>query len=421
MNFLVKDALIYADIANGLADGGKNNVTYCTNWATGYPVFKDFAVGLDFEYLNKKDKHNNPLLFWDEVLKGNWDCVANFDVHSQDEIVAIRKFFPDKSVWGSGRGEKIEADRIFLKQLIEAVGLPVNPYKIVKGITALKEYIKSNPKKYVKLNIFRGDVESFFAKDLEYNRADFLRTEQSLGPKAEDTMFICEEPIETDVEIGFDGFFNGVNYGEKCFCGIEYHKNLYIAKVMEHDELPTPIYETMEALQPILEKMDYRGAISTEEKIVSDSKHYLLDICSRLPAPLSALYPVKIRNWAEFVYKTGLKQDCKMDIKAKYVGAFAISSMRGNTEYLPINVKKSDRDKVRFQSVCMLDGKYHGVKGNETMAVLIADGETKEEVVDKIKEYSKLVECPGGDTDSVDGIDKILEIFDDCEKSGISI
>lgn len=421
MKYLVKDALIYADIANGLSDGGKNEVQYFTNWATGYPVFKDFCTGLDLESLRKKDKHGNPLLFWDAVLKGDWDCVANFDVHAQDEIAAIRKFYPDKSVWGSGRGEKIEADRIFLKQLIEAVGLPVNPYKIVKGITALKEYIKKSPNKYVKLNIFRGDCESFFAKDLEYNRADFIRMEVALGPMAEETMFICEEPIDTDVEVGYDGFFNGKDYADKCFCGVEWHKNLYVAKVFNYEDLPEPIFETMEALAPVLEKMDFRGAISTEEKIVDFKKHYLLDICSRLPAPLSALYPVMIKNWPEFVYRTGLKEDCPLDINAKYVGCFALTSMRGLQEYLPIGLKKADRDKVRLQSVCMLDGKYHGVKGNETLAVLIAEGDTKEEVLEKIKDYSKLVDAPGLDRDAVDGIDKITEVFKDCAKSGIII
>lgn len=421
MKFLVKDALIFMDIANALADKGNNEVFYFTNWQTGYPLFKDFCTGLDFEYLKKKNKHGNPLLFWEEVMKKDWDCVANFDVHNQDEIFALRQLFPNKSIWGAGRGEVLEADRIILKQWIETLGLPVNPYKVVKGVTALRSYIKENPNKYVKINIFRGDCESFCAKDIDYNRADFLKLEINLGAKAEDVLFIVEDPIDTEVEVGYDGFFNGHSYSDKCFLGVEYHKNLYIARVMDYDELPEPIYETLEAFSSLLEKMDYRGAISTEEKIVSFKEHYLIDVCSRLPSPLSALYPQFINNWAELVYKTGKKENCPLDIDVKYVGAFALESKRGEQEYLPISIKPSDRDKIKFQSACMVGDKYHSVKGNSIIATIVVGGDNPDECLEKIKEYSKLIDVPNLQYDDINGIDKIKEVLKKCKDVGISI
>ena len=419
MKILIQDAGIFTDIAASLSDGGKNDVILCSPWQTVYPSWKDFSAGIGLNGVRKQDKHGNPLLFWEHV---DWaDCICNFDVGNNDQIGFLRKLYPNKSIWGSGRGERIENDRIFLKALIDALELDQVPHKVIKGITALKSYIKTNPDKYVKINVFRGDMESFHAVSEEDNRADFLKLELTLGPAAEDTLFIVEDMIDAPLELGYDGFFNGVDYADKCFCGVEYHRNLYLAKVMDYDELPDPIHTTMEALAPVLEKVDYRGAISTEERIVSLKEHYLIDVCSRLPSPLSALYPEMIKNWPEFVYKTGLKQSCPLDIDAKYVGAFALNSMRGKDEYLPINVKESDRDKIKFQSAMMHDGKYHGVKGNEIIATIVAGGDTKEEVLEKLKEYASLVSAPGLDNDAIEGIDKILEIFNDAEKIGIKL
>ena len=419
MKYLVNDAGIFTDIAASLSDGGKNDVVLCSPWQTVYPSWKDFSSGIGFQGIRKQDKNGNPLLFWEHI---EWaDCICNFDVGNNDQIGFLRKMYPNKSIWGSGRGERIENDRIFLKKLIDTLGLDQVPHKVIKGITALKAYIHTNPDKFVKINVFRGDMESFRAVDEDYNRADFLKLELTLGPAAEETLFIVEDMIDAKVEIGYDGFFAGTDYADKCFCGVEYAKNLYIARAMDYEELPDPIFDTMEALAPVLEKVDYRGAISTEERIVSQKEHYLIDVCSRLPSPLSALYPVFIKNWPEFVYKTGLKQECSVKIDTKYVGAFALTSQRGKEEYLPIEVKESDRDKIKFQSAMMRDGRYHGVKGNDIIATLVAGGDSKEEVIDKLKEYSTLVSAPGLDTDAVNGIEKILDIFKDAEKIGIKI
>jgi hypothetical protein len=419
MKFLGTDAGIFTDIAASLADGGKNEVILTSPWQTVYPQRKDHAPGVGIKGLKKEDAHGNPLLFWDHVADA--DCIFNFDVGANDQIAFLRKLYPKKSTWGSGKGERIEADRIFLKKLIDALDLDQVPHVIIKGVTALKQHIKKNPNKYVKINLWRGDMESFHAVSEEDNRADFLKLELTLGPNAESTLFIVEDMIKAKAEIGYDGFFAGTDYADKCFCGIECAKNLYIAKVFDYDELPTPIHDTMEALAPVLEKVDYRGAISTEERMVSLKEHYLIDVCSRLPSPLSALYPEFINNWPEFVYQTGLGKACPLDIDVKYVGAFALSSMRGKDEYLPIKVKESDRDKIKFQSVTMHDGKYSGVKGNEIIATIVAGGDSKEEVLNKIKEYSKLVDAPGLDNDAVNGIDKILEQFDELGGIGITI
>jgi hypothetical protein len=407
------------DIANALAAGGKNEVIYCSQWQTAYPEFKDFAVGLDFEYLKKKDKHGIPLLFWDYV---EWaDCICNFDVHMNDEIAALRRLFPKKSVWGSGFGERLEDDRIALKKWIEALGLPMQKWKAVTGVTELEKYIKANPDQYVKLNIFRGDegMDSFHAKDIESIQYKLLKMRLTYGPKAEDMPFVVEETIDTPVEIGYDGFFNGKNYADKCFLGYEYHKNLYVAKVIDFEDLPEPLFETMDAFTPVLEKMDFRGALSTEEKILSPKEHYFLDICARLPSPLSALYPVMIKNWAEMVYKFGKKEDVALDIDAKYVGAIALEDEALEHDFEEVRIKPNSRDKVRFQCACQHEGKYYAVKGNKNACILVAKGNSVDEVLANLQKNAELVEADGMDKDDLNGIDIVKDIIQKGKEVGI--
>jgi hypothetical protein len=417
--YLVKDMKIFMEQANALSDGGKNEVIYCPAWQTAYPKFEDFAVGINFEHLKTKDKDGLPLLFADYV---KWaDCICNFDVHGNEEIARARKEFPDKSVWGSGKGEKLEDNRLFLKKILEAINLQVQKWKAIKGVSALEAYIKQHPNQWVKLNIFRGDegAESFYAKDIESIQTNLLRLRLTYGPLCEDVTFIVEENIDTPVEIGYDGFFNGHNYADKCFLGYERHKNLYVAKVIDYEDLPIALYETQEALAPVLEKLEFRGALSTEEKIVSKKENYFLDICSRLPSPLSALYPVVIKNWAELVYGFGKGEDISLDIDAKYVAAMGLESEDLEKDFVEVKIKPNSRDKVRFQTACQKDGKYYAVRGNKMACILVAQGNSVDEVLKGLQKNADLVEADGIDKDDLNGIDIVKEVIEQGKGVGI--
>ena len=77
-----------------------------------------------------------------------------------------------------------------------------------------------------------------------------------------------------------DGFTcPGFGYLNKFFMGYEYKKMPYICKVVDTEDMPQPIYETMDAFEPLLEKLDYVGYISTEEKLMPDGRHFMLDWC----------------------------------------------------------------------------------------------------------------------------------------------
>ena len=51
----------------------------------------------------------------------------------------------------------------------------------------------------------------------------------------------------------------------------------------------------------------------------------------------------------------------------------------------------------------------------------MASGDTKEEVLEKLKDYAKLVDAPGLNTDEINGINIILESFNAAKSIGITI
>lgn len=410
MNYLVYDFGLYVEQANALADGGKNKVRYFTQWLDKDPHYKDFAVGKGFEYLEK-------VLYFEDHIE--WaDCIVFFDVAGNAQCNYLRKTLPKKSIWGAGLGERLENDRVMLKEWCKTFGLSVNKYHVCKGVIELKKYLEGNPDKYIKINIFRGDMESFYAKDYKSVEMVLDQIESAFGPHKEEYSFIVEDPIKTDVEVGFDGFFNGTDYIKPYFVGYEYHKNLYVAHVT--DELPVPLEETLSAFRPLFEKMGYRGALSTEEKIVSEHEHYFLDACMRLPNPLSALYPALIRNWSEVVYKVGMGEEVELDIKHKYVGAYGLTSLNADKNYVKVNIDPKHRDSVRYQMVCSRkDGSNYSVPQWPIVAILTAGGDSVDEVLTKLKESIEYVDAHQIDKDGIESIDIIKDVIKQGEKVGI--
>lgn len=409
MKILVFDTGLYIHQTLALSEDG-HEVRLYTPIICKDPHYRDYAIGEGIKGIDK-------VLYFEESIE--WaDCIVFWDVSGNSYCNYLRKMYPNKSIWGAGLGEKLENDRVLLKEWCAEFGLPVNKYEVVRGVTRLKDVLKnSDGKKYVKINIFRGDMESFYASD--YASAESIIDQEvipALGAHKEDYDFIIEDPIETDVECGADIFFNGKDMVGG-FYGYEVSKGLYIGKRIEN-ELPNPLKETIDAFTPLLQKLNYRGALSTEEKIVSEKEHYFIDACMRLPNPLSSLYPVFIENWSELVNSIGLGKEIVPEIKHKYVGAFPLTSVYAKDNYVKIDIK--DTSKVRYQMCCGKGKDMYAVPGWEVVAVVVAGGDSVDDVISQLKENVKYVDGHGLDKDPVNGIDVVKKIIEDGKKVGIN-
>jgi hypothetical protein len=126
-----------------------------------------------------------------------------------------------------------------------------------------------------------------------------------------------------------------------------------------------------------------------------------------------------IENWSEFIYELGLGHNVEPEIKHKYVGAFGLSSLAAKESYVKVNIKKGYEDKVRYQMVTGRGDKNYAVPGWEVVAILVAGGNTPEEVLDGLKEAAEGVDAHFLDKDTIEGIHMIKPDIEKAEKLGI--
>ena len=414
-SFLVICSGLYVELANALAEGGKNKVYYLTCNESAFPKYSEYAPGHQFEYLEKVRLID--IAKYAEKVDG----IVTFDTGTNGLITLLKKMYPTKCVFGAGVGEKLETNRIAFKNVLDGVGLRVIPYEVIKGYDALIKYLKANPKKVVKVDAnFRGDFETLVIPDYNSVKQVLHDRRPNFGIYGEEIEFIVEDMVECVSESGYDGFYSNGLYLPFSY-GVEWEKNTYLGRVAKAEEdVPEVLMDTLDGMRPILEKMDYRGALSTEERIVSEREHYFIDPCCRCPLPLGVLYSKYIKNWTEFVYQIGKGDPVPVECDFNYVGAYALRTSNAKDYFTLVNFEKGKRDDFRFMMACQnKDGEYYGVKGQEYMIVSVAAGETPEEVVDTLKESADDVNAFGLETDAIKGIDGILEKIENAKAVGL--
>lgn len=403
MKYLVLDDGSFCEASSALSDKGKNEVNYKTVWEKSYASFLDWVPGLGFDGL-KKIKH------YAEIAK-DMDCIVCFDVNQNDDLVLLKQMFPKKSFFGAGLGEELESNRWGMKKLLKRMGLDVMPSWRCKGVDALRKVLSENVEDaFVKIDIFKKDFESFHAERNEETEQRLDRIEADFDVFKNERTFIVEKTIKAPCEAGCDLIFNGNDFVKPYIYGYELSKVGYVGCVSE--TLPAPLKATMDKFVPELRRLDYRGMISTEEKVVSEKEHYVLDICSRGALPLSIGYTEWIKNWPEVVYKVGLKQPVRLSIPHKYVAAFPLSSAENKDKYLKIHLKAKDRNRVKFWFPCKKGEDYYSIAGSEFAVVLLGWGNSVDEAIDSCIKSADLVDFEGKECnfEKLTGIKKQIDV-----------
>lgn len=430
LNFLVIDAGLFVGLANALSIGGKNRVYYHVNWSgDAFPKLQDYAPGTGYENLIKIKRlyteidFNAPESPTVDEDGTKIDCVINFDVGRNDEIEDIKKRYPNLSVTGAGVGEILEEDRVGLKKICKRLGLDVNDYVVKKGIDSLAEYSKSNKDIYAKIDIFRQSMETHYIESFEQSEKEqfFDKLKVEFGPVfSKKIPFLVEKKIDSIVEAGIDCFFNpSSGYLGKCSCGFEILKGPFLTSFIDFKDTPKQIFDTMTAFIPILNSLDYRGFISTEELCTKDGKHFLLDWCSRLLNPGSAIYPFAIKNWDELCYCIGKNKNCEIKTEFKYYGALPLWSEEGKSQYVHIDIEPKYRKNVVFNGVCTDGSDFYSIKGKEFMVTLIAGSNRWQDVIDQLKELTDKVKFEGLEKSYASTLDKFHGVIKDAKQVGI--
>lgn len=408
MKILVYDFGLCTEHAIRLARDG-HTVFYFVPWADAFPKSTKALIGEGLEGLTRIKN------FWDYVDKV--DIIAFFDTHCGDLV----KYLRDKGykVFGAGEAELLELDRIKQKEILKKVGLPVGEYKVCHGLKELREYLESFEDKYVKLNIFRGDLETFHHKDYKSSLPLLDHLAYELGAKQDQIDFIVEDTIE-GVEPGYDGFVIDGNYPEITLYGYELKGAGYIGRVCFDKQLPQALRLINQKLASFFKVTNARTMFSTEVRVGEDRKGYLIDPCVRAPMPIPSAIEIEIyKNFSDIIIQGAQGKLVKPQPIAKYGVGVCLESEWAQNHWLEVEIPKEIRQWVKLRMACKIDDKYYAVPGFTSICSVIGLGNTIDEAIEKCKKRVELIDAYLIEKD-VGGLEKIKEIIEEGRKFGIS-
>src|SRR5271155_4388961 len=298
-----------------------------------------------------------------------------------------------KRVFGSGKGEVMELQRDRMKDYMKSIKLDVGKYRVIKGLSNLREYLKTNDDKWVKINIFRGDFETFRSENYSMIAEVLDDVAIRLGPKAEVTNFIVEDNLDNTVEAGMDLYSVDGKFPSKCLAGIEIKNDSYIAIFKNYKDFPECLTNFNDAIVPALEKFKYRSFFSTEQR-VNKQKSYMNDFCARLGSPPSELYIIMYKNISDIIWKAAEGVLVDPEVDEPFGAELLIKSLHADTNWMEIKFPKELKSFVKLRNCCIIKGKYYMVprKGEiHEIGAIVASGKTLDEAIKKVKEYASKV------------------------------
>lgn len=378
---LVFDNGLFTELAVKLArDFGK--VYYYMPWQSAYVKSNIMLPGKGLSGVTRVDR------FFE--LLPELDIIVFPDVYEADLQSYLEK--QGKRVWGSRHGDELELFRADSKKHMAKLGIDVGPWKLVKGIAELREYLKTHDDQYVKISRTRGDFETFHAETYEIVKPKLDKLEHQLGAKGTITEFIVEEAINDAVELAYDGWTIDGEFPKNTMVGIEVKDRGYVGKATRYADLPQPVKDVNQKLSPTLRDYGYRNFFAAEMRVTKDGKAYVIDPCCRLGAPPNEMMMEMVTNLSDIIWHGAMGEIVEPIFAAKWAAELLLISEEADNSWVPFEFPASIRDRVKLRDATRIDGTYYCVpqaSGHPEIGAVVGMGDTMD---DAIKDCRALAE-----------------------------
>lgn len=302
-----------------------------------------------------------------------------------------------KRVWGCRRGEELELDRIGAKEHFKRIGIDVGPYRVVKGLDALRDYLQKHDNQYVKISTTRGDMETFKSKNYSLIEPRLDELEHKLGARKKVMEFIVEDEIADAVEIGYDGYTIDGKFPKRVMWGIEVKDKGFVMQAdRPYARLPEAIRSVNEMISPTLRAYQYRGFMTPSEiRLTRDGTAYAIDPCCRCGSPPNELYQTIVDNWPDIIWHGAEGEVVEPEFNAKWGAELLLLSAWGDSNWQAVQFPKSIREHVKLRNLTIIDGKYYTVPlhtGIPEIGAVVATGDTMQDAIETCKELAEKVE-----------------------------
>jgi hypothetical protein len=323
-----------------------------------------------------------------------------------------------KAVWGSMGADSLELSRTKFLEFLKSIDLPMAPSEVIVGLGKLEEYLKDKKDKWIKVDRFRGNMETWHHIDAEHSSPILDGLAEEFQGVKEHVTFVVQDPIKTDVEIGYDGWTVDGKFPAKSFQGYEKKNELYLGSLLAYDELPDPIKEINGAISDTLAKYGYRNFVATEIR-VKDDVPYFIDPTFRMPGQTGEQLQETCSNLADVIWQGANGLMIEPEFVCKFVAEATLHYTAGDEEWRVIRVPEEVRQWVKLYRYCIIDDVYHFPPAkNDELGVVLGIGNTIEEAVDNLKNNLELLKDEPL-LARTDGFKDLIEKIQSAQKEGI--
>lgn len=126
-----------------------------------YKNIADAMTGYGLKHAEKIDDFFDPVIF------------KKIDLFIFPDIGygGLQRYLRDvgKIVWGSNGADELELYRDLFIEVLKEVGLPVIKSQVVIGLEALAKYLKGVKNKWIKINCYRDNMETWYHINYEHS------------------------------------------------------------------------------------------------------------------------------------------------------------------------------------------------------------------------------------------------------------
>jgi len=315
------------------------------------------------------------------------------DIYFPDEQIYLETI--GKRVWGGRNGEELELYREVCKEQMEKLGLPVNRWAKIKGIKALREYLKSNDNQFVKFDKWRGMFESFKSENYRLSEVKIDQISTLLGAFQHEVNFIVEDELPDCVEIGTDLYTIDGMLPSKTVVGLEVKDAGYVCEFLEWDSIPEPVRRWNEVMSPVFRKYGFRGWIGNEMRITkSDLEPYMIDATCRQPCPPGELLSEFYTNYAEIIWEGADGNLVDPESAGKFGVEVIMRSNWAEDNAQPVEYDDAMANQIKLFNFAEVDGQRFVIPQedeNELIGAVIGWGDTLEEAVEHMKKAADTI------------------------------
>ena len=385
---------------------------YHKPFQSAFPRTNDLAPGRGFEELEWCEQ---PLLEADSI-----DLWVFLDLYQSGLQSYLRK--TGHRVWGAGVGEDIELHRWEFKEQLKKLGLPVQHCEHLKGIDALRVYLKEHKGVcYVKTSYVRGDFETFRAEDYKIVEPRIDELAHVLGAKKDNYEFIVEDEIPDAVEIGYDGFVIDGKFPDLAMMAYEVKDAGMIGTVKPYNMLPEPIRLVNSRLVEHFQNTEYRGFFCSEIRYTKKKEAFFIDPCCRLGTPSNELLQELFSGWPQTLWDGAEGVVTSPKLKAKFGCLAVIQSEWATNDWLHVHYPRELDPWVKLRFHVRVKDKDYVVPqiiGIPDVGVVVGVGDSLKAAVADCKEKAK--EVKGFQLHvKTEALDKGLEVVEEGKKFGI--